>query len=45
MKQENCTVSGCYNFGRYCRLHPGGKLDKPKPIAPRSKKLEKVMKK
>lgn len=45
MKQNNCTVKGCINFGRYCRIHPTGYLAPVKPIQPRSKKLEEVMKK
>lgn len=40
-----CQVKGCINYQRYCRIHPQGSLTPPKPIAPRSKKLEEVMKK
>ena len=40
-----CNTTGCRNYGKYCRLHISGSLSKPKPIAPRSKKLEQVMKK
>ena len=45
MKHGICHIKGCINEGRYCRIHPAGALAIPKPIAPRSKKLEEVMKK
>lgn len=45
MKQENCTVKSCINFGRYCRLHVAGRIKIATPIAKRSEKLGKVMKK
>ena len=45
MSHKLCDVAGCYNYGKYCRLHISGSLSLPKPIAPRSKKLEDVMKK
>jgi hypothetical protein len=45
MRAPLCTVKGCINQGRYCRLHPSGSLKEPKKIAPRSEKLAKVMKK
>lgn len=40
-----CTVKGCLNGGRYCRLHISGTIKEVKLIAPRSKKLTEVMKK
>jgi hypothetical protein len=45
MEKHKCMVKGCISFGKYCRLHPSGTLKEPRPIAPRSKKLAKVMKK
>lgn len=45
MKITLCTVKGCPFEGRYCRNHPGGNLKEVKPIAKRSKKLAKVMRK
>lgn len=45
MKTNLCTVKGCINKGKYCRIHPSGSLKPVKPIAPRSKKLDKVMRK
>jgi predicted phosphoadenosine phosphosulfate sulfurtransferase len=45
MKAELCKIPGCINEGRYCRIHPAGSFKKPKPIAPRSKKMEEVMRK
>lgn len=38
-----CTTPGCIFFGKYCRLHPTGSMPEQKPISPRSKKLDKVM--
>lgn len=46
MKNKNiCQIKTCINYQKYCRIHPAGSLDKPKPIAKRSKKLDKVMRK
>jgi hypothetical protein len=47
MKQANCNRKGCDNYGRYARYcgHIEGSLKPVKPIAPRSKKLDKIMKK
>jgi hypothetical protein len=45
MNHDLCKIPGCINEGRYCRIHPAGSLKKPKPIAPRSKKMEEVMRK
>lgn len=45
MMQKNCTVKGCINEGKYCRIHPSGELKEQKPIKQRSKKLDRVMKK
>jgi hypothetical protein len=46
MKDRNiCSVEGCYNYGRYCRLHAGGSLKEIKPIAKESKKRAVVNKK
>lgn len=45
MKNFICTEKGCPFEGRYCRRHLGASLKEEKPIAPRSKKLEEVMKK
>lgn len=37
--QTNCTVAGCINFGRYCRIHRGEQPKKEvKPIAKVSEK-------
>lgn len=44
MTHHICKIKGCINEGRYCRIHPQGALKPVKPIAPRSKKLEEVMK-
>lgn len=46
--KDVCTVKKCVNYSKtFCRLHSVGISVKkqPKPIAPRSKKLEEVMKK
>jgi hypothetical protein len=45
MNKDLCTVVGCLFNGKYCRLHPGGKLKNPTKLKPRSDKLEKVMRK
>ena len=47
MNKDLCNNPTCHNYQRYARYcgHLNGSLKKPKPIAPRSKKLEKVMKK
>ena len=45
MNKNICSVKGCINEGRYCRIHPVGSLNKQKPIAPRSKKLAAIMRK
>jgi hypothetical protein len=45
MEKTKCTVKGCPNEGRYCRLHLSGTLKENKPIAKRSVKLEARMKK
>jgi hypothetical protein len=45
MKKEKCEVKGCPFEGKYCRNHITGSVKEVKPIAPRSKKLDKVMKK
>jgi hypothetical protein len=46
MKQVNCTIKGCRDFGRYCRVH--SKLLTPekesKPIAKVAEKREEVNK-
>lgn len=39
MKERNiCTVKGCLNEGRYCRLHLTGSYKEPKAIAKESDK-------
>jgi hypothetical protein len=42
---KNCPSWCPFVERNYCRNHPEGSLKKPKPIAPRSKKMEQVMKK
>ena len=46
MQKDLCQIKSCTNYGKYARYcgHFSGQINKPKPIAPRSKKLEKVMK-
>src|SRR5688500_10456702 len=45
MNKGICKIKGCINEGKYCRIHPAGFLAPVKPIAARSEKLAKVMKK
>jgi len=45
MNRSICQIPTCYSYGKYCRLHATGSLKEKKPIAPRSKKLESVMRK
>jgi hypothetical protein len=44
MKQENCTIKTCWNYGHYGRKcgHIGGSLSEPKPIKKLSEKRQKV---
>jgi hypothetical protein len=47
IKQDNCTDKNCPNYGRYSRYcsHVSGSYTPPKPIAKRSEKLDKIMRK
>jgi hypothetical protein len=45
MKHQVCTIKGCINKGKYCRIHPSGHLNLPKPLPKRSASLEKIMRK
>lgn len=48
MSKDVCKIKGCPQYGKpYCRSHGIGLTIKkqPKPIAPRSKKLDTVMRK
>lgn len=45
MADTLCDIKGCASYGRYCRLHVAGKEKKITVIKPRSKKLDKIMRK
>lgn len=45
MIKSVCTIKGCPNHGRYCRIHPAGEWKEPKKPAQFSKKREEVNKK
>jgi len=42
--QTNCTIPGCVNNGRYCRLHSGSLAPskEPKPINKKSEKRKEI---
>lgn len=45
MSGDLCQNKACFNYGKYWRLcgHANGKSARPKPVNPRSKKLEETM--
>jgi hypothetical protein len=47
MNKDLCQNKACSNYLKYARYcgHLNGSLNKPKPVAPRSKKMEQVMRK